>query len=161
MRLALRGRLMVGRLTLDQVVKVRVLAPQPSRAPAPRAFLFPAGQHMSAWGNVGATAGCIASVERRTRTQHNGSSSCCRRQSCRRARHVRLRTSRRQTPCRQAAVPRRTGEAILVLPQPSKAPSSAWLTLARRGSTRQKARSEARKLGARRRRLGARRFATS
>jgi hypothetical protein len=25
----LRGRLMVGRLTLDQVVKVRVLAPQP------------------------------------------------------------------------------------------------------------------------------------
>jgi hypothetical protein len=28
----LRGRLMVGRLTLDQVVKVRVLAPQPSKA---------------------------------------------------------------------------------------------------------------------------------
>ena len=28
-RLPLRGRLMVGRLTLDQVVKVRVLAPQP------------------------------------------------------------------------------------------------------------------------------------
>src|SRR5207244_9919226 len=27
----LRGRLMVGRLTLDQVVKVRVLAPQPDR----------------------------------------------------------------------------------------------------------------------------------
>ena len=31
----LRGRLMVGRLTLDQVVKVRVLAPQPSRADDP------------------------------------------------------------------------------------------------------------------------------
>src|SRR5947199_2593224 len=30
-----RGRLMVGRLTLDQVVKVRVLAPQPSRADDP------------------------------------------------------------------------------------------------------------------------------
>jgi hypothetical protein len=28
MRAPLRGRLMVGRLTLDQVVKVRVLAPQ-------------------------------------------------------------------------------------------------------------------------------------
>jgi hypothetical protein len=27
----LRGRLMVGRLTLDQVVKVRVLAPQPQK----------------------------------------------------------------------------------------------------------------------------------
>src|SRR3954469_6153884 len=27
----LRGRLMVGRLTLDQVVKVRILAPQPSK----------------------------------------------------------------------------------------------------------------------------------
>ena len=27
----LRGRLMVGRLTLDQVVKVRVLAPQPEK----------------------------------------------------------------------------------------------------------------------------------
>src|SRR5262245_37809106 len=30
----LRGRLMVGRLTLDQVVKVRVLAPQPQKTPA-------------------------------------------------------------------------------------------------------------------------------
>ena len=30
---ALRDRLMVGRLTLDQVVKVRVLVPQPSRKP--------------------------------------------------------------------------------------------------------------------------------
>jgi hypothetical protein len=33
MRAPLRGRLMVGRLTLDQVVKVRVLAPQPSKPP--------------------------------------------------------------------------------------------------------------------------------
>src|SRR2546422_8437069 len=32
----LRGRLMVGRLTLDQVVKVRVLAPQPPKAPLTR-----------------------------------------------------------------------------------------------------------------------------
>jgi hypothetical protein len=30
----LRGRLMVGRLTLDQVVKVRILAPQPLKAAA-------------------------------------------------------------------------------------------------------------------------------
>jgi hypothetical protein len=29
---------MVGRLTLDQVVKVRVLAPQPRRSPAPAGF---------------------------------------------------------------------------------------------------------------------------
>jgi hypothetical protein len=35
----LRGRLMVGRLTLDQVVKVRVLAPQPQKAPAQGGFL--------------------------------------------------------------------------------------------------------------------------
>ena len=33
MRPALRGRLMVGRLTLDQVVKVRVLAPQLDESP--------------------------------------------------------------------------------------------------------------------------------
>jgi hypothetical protein len=32
----LRGRLMVGRLTLDQVVKVRVLAPQPDEKPRVR-----------------------------------------------------------------------------------------------------------------------------
>jgi hypothetical protein len=31
----LRGRLMVGRLTLDQVVKVRILAPQPHESPLP------------------------------------------------------------------------------------------------------------------------------
>src|SRR5579862_6796367 len=30
----LRGRLMVGRLALDQVVKVRILAPQPFSSPA-------------------------------------------------------------------------------------------------------------------------------
>jgi hypothetical protein len=36
----LRGRLMVGRLTLDQVVKVRVLAPQPGRAPLTRGSSF-------------------------------------------------------------------------------------------------------------------------
>jgi hypothetical protein len=35
----LRGRLMVGRLTLDQVVKVRVLAPQPHETPPPAGFL--------------------------------------------------------------------------------------------------------------------------
>jgi hypothetical protein len=38
---ALRGRLMVGRLTLDQVVKVRVLAPQLRKAPLMRGFLLP------------------------------------------------------------------------------------------------------------------------
>jgi hypothetical protein len=31
---------MVGRLTLDQVVKVRVLAPQPHESPASAGFLF-------------------------------------------------------------------------------------------------------------------------
>lgn len=31
----LRGRIMVVRLTLDQVVEVRILAPQPSPSPAP------------------------------------------------------------------------------------------------------------------------------
>src|SRR5947209_8684162 len=36
----LRGRLMVGRLTLDQVVKVRVLAPQLPKPPAQRAIAF-------------------------------------------------------------------------------------------------------------------------
>jgi hypothetical protein len=35
----LRGRLMVGRLTLDQVVKVRVLAPQLTETPEARGFL--------------------------------------------------------------------------------------------------------------------------
>ena len=30
----MRGRLTVGRLTLDQVVKVRILAPQPHENPA-------------------------------------------------------------------------------------------------------------------------------
>ena len=38
----LRGRLMVGRLTLDQVVKVRVLAPQLSEDPLRRGFVFSA-----------------------------------------------------------------------------------------------------------------------
>src|SRR5207248_3018732 len=37
---ALRGRLMVGRLTLDQVVKVRVLAPQPQKTAAQAVFLL-------------------------------------------------------------------------------------------------------------------------
>ena len=36
----LRGRLMVGRLTLDQVVKVRVLAPQPQRRRPPGRAAF-------------------------------------------------------------------------------------------------------------------------
>jgi hypothetical protein len=58
----LRGRLMVGRLTLDQVVKVRVLAPQPDKAPAQGAFLFLAEPHSVPRGNVGATADFIASV---------------------------------------------------------------------------------------------------
>ena len=53
----LRGRLMVGRLTLDQVVKVRVLAPQPDKAPAQGAFLFPAEPHSVARGNVGGNSG--------------------------------------------------------------------------------------------------------
>src|SRR6266536_254429 len=39
-RLPLRGRLMVGRLTLDQVVKVRVLAPQPHNSPATAGFVY-------------------------------------------------------------------------------------------------------------------------
>jgi hypothetical protein len=38
----LRGRLMVGRLTLDQVVKVRVLAPQLSEDPASAGFCLSA-----------------------------------------------------------------------------------------------------------------------
>src|SRR6266571_1828320 len=42
----LRGRLMVGRLTLDQVVKVRVLAPQPPRAAAWAAFSFRGSRSM-------------------------------------------------------------------------------------------------------------------
>ena len=37
---ALRGRLMVGRLTLDQVVGVRVPAPQLTRAPLMRGSCF-------------------------------------------------------------------------------------------------------------------------
>jgi hypothetical protein len=60
---ALRGRLMVGRLTLDQVVGVRVPAPQPRKAAAQAAFSFPDGQRQPAWVNV-ATAGCVASLER-------------------------------------------------------------------------------------------------
>jgi hypothetical protein len=36
----LRGRLMVGRLTLDQVVKVRVLAPQSRKTPLRRGFVI-------------------------------------------------------------------------------------------------------------------------
>jgi len=39
----LRGRLMVGRLTLDQVVKVRVLAPQPHKIPASTGFVYGGG----------------------------------------------------------------------------------------------------------------------
>jgi hypothetical protein len=53
MQSPLRGRLMVGRLTLDQVVKVRVLAPQPRKAPAQRAFLFSGRAALVRGGNVG------------------------------------------------------------------------------------------------------------
>ncbi len=49
----LRGRLMVGRLTLDQVVKVRVLAPQLRKAAAQAAFVFRARRRKLAWGNAG------------------------------------------------------------------------------------------------------------
>jgi hypothetical protein len=49
----LRGRLMVGRLTLDQVVKVRVLAPQLNNATAQRAFAFLGWTRKSGGGNAG------------------------------------------------------------------------------------------------------------
>ena len=51
----LRGRLMVGRLTLDQVVKVRVLAPQLGEVPAKPRFQCGALSYLEAvkaqWGN--------------------------------------------------------------------------------------------------------------
>src|SRR5262245_33145346 len=80
MALPLRGRLMVGRLTLDQVVKVRVLAPQPEKKPAQAGF-FIAGvssrETVSAGRKVEVASACTATTRssRATRT---------RRRSCRR-----------------------------------------------------------------------------
>jgi hypothetical protein len=44
---------MVGRLTLDQVVGVRVPAPQPRKAAAPAAFVLSAGAANRRGGNAG------------------------------------------------------------------------------------------------------------
>ena len=50
---ALRGRLMVGRLTLDQVVGVRVPAPQLHKNPAHAGFLLSGRAAIVRGGNVG------------------------------------------------------------------------------------------------------------
>ena len=55
METPLRGRLMVGRLTLDQVVKVRILAPQLYKALLTRGFRVLGGQRSSKWATDWAT----------------------------------------------------------------------------------------------------------
>ena len=65
MRGPLRGRLTVGRLTLDQVVKVRILAPQPQKSPAQAGFFVVRSGGGAAWvATEGAT---------RARVRENGS----------------------------------------------------------------------------------------
>src|SRR5436190_12014215 len=83
---ALRGRLMVGRLTLDQVVGVRVPAPQPHESPAPAGFsrwsgdawvytrdeVLPAGRRAAAArpSDLGVAHGTVAQMTRPTSAEY-------------------------------------------------------------------------------------------